>query len=148
MTTKMPRSVSISFNELFDACEFVSFSNDYDHQAYICANTGKIYFASTMADVEEDVPDDLQTSDQYISVPHKHDLNIGRNLVFDFVDRELPDAEHRVGDMFRRRGAWRRFKDFLRDRDLLDKWHAFEAKSMAAALRAWCEENDIPLRDT
>jgi hypothetical protein len=140
-------SVPVSLRELVDAFEFVSISNDYEHKAYICIATGAIQCVSGIVDMAADLPEDVEESDQYISVPHKHDLNLGRNLVFSFVRSELPDGWDTVSDMFRRRGAYRRFKDFLIRRDMSDKWFEFESKSTEEALRAWCEDNDIPLRD-
>ena len=147
MATNVSKSVAVSFAELLDAFEFVSVSNDYDHLAYVCINTGAIWCVSRDGGGDEDVPEDIEESDQYISIPHKNHLNLGRKLVFSFVDRELPRAADKVAEMFRRRGAWRRFKDYLASRDMLEKWYEFEAKSTEEALRAWCEECEIPLRD-
>jgi hypothetical protein len=54
----------------------------------------------------------------------------------------------RVRDIFGRRGAYRRFKDFLETRSMLEKWYAFEEKATAEALRKWCEENGIELAES
>jgi hypothetical protein len=148
MATEMPKTAAVSLRELVDACDFVSFSSDLgEFRAYICINTGVIYSVTGQDDLDEDLPKDISESDQYISVPHKHDLDLGRNLVFAFVDRELPDEYDTVRDFFRRRGAYGRFKDFLDRRGMLDKWYQFEAQAAEEALRAWCEGNDVPLRE-
>ena len=146
MATGMSQSASVSFRELEDAFEFVSVSNDYEHRAYICIATGRIYFVLDLVDVDDDTPEGIEDSDQYISVPHKNDLNLGKDLVFSFAAQEMPDDYDDVRDMFRRQGAYRRFKDLLDLRNMLEQWYAFEEKSTKEALRAWCEEYEIPLR--
>ncbi len=96
---------------------------------------------------DEDLPEDLETSDRYIAVPHKHDLNLGRNLVLVFVDQELPDDCDTVRGFFRRKGAYGRFKGLLESRDKLEAWYTFEDNATKAALLGWSEENSIQLVD-
>ena len=86
MATEMPQTAAVSLRELVEACDFVSFSDTGEFRAYICINTGAIYSVTGQDDLDEDLPKDIEESDQYISVPHKHDLNLRRNLVFSFVE--------------------------------------------------------------
>jgi hypothetical protein len=51
--------------------------------------------------------------DTGIATPHKNDLDIGQRLVFVFVDTHLLDEYSRVRQIFRRRGAYGRFKHLL-----------------------------------
>jgi hypothetical protein len=140
------KSVSVTFDDLRNAFEFVSAGQKFEHEACICTNTGSIYYASLMSGLNE-FPDDVDESDDYIGVPHKNDLDLGRNLVFAFVDEHLPNQSNAVRDIFRSKGAYRRFRDMLESRGILDKWYAFEASATEAALRAWCEEVGIQLSD-
>jgi hypothetical protein len=141
-------SVSVSAVELRDAFEFVSAGSLSEHCAYVCIDTGRIYWTSSMGDLtDEDLPEDLETSDRYIAVPHKHDLNLGRNLVLVFVDQELPDDCDTVRGFFRRKGAYGRFKGLLESRDMLEAWYTFEDNATKAALLGWSEENSIQLVD-
>ena len=80
-------------------------------------------------------------------VPHKNDLDLGRRLALAFVNRELPDDADTVAAFFRRRGAYRRFKELLNARGMLQQWFDFESRATEKALRAWCEENGIQLVD-
>jgi hypothetical protein len=148
MDANSTKSVAVKFSELRDAFDFVSMGLQYEHRAYVCTNTGTIYWSSDAIDAEEELPDDLETSDNYIAVPHKNELNLGRDLVFSFVREQLPDAWDDVRDIFRRRGAYGRFKDLLQDRNMLEKWYAFEESAGEEALRAWCEEAGIQLDDS
>jgi hypothetical protein len=47
--------------------------------------------------------------------------------------------------MFDRRGAYARFRDLLLRKKALDRWYDFEAKATEAALREWCELNEITI---
>lgn len=144
----MPSSspmVSVKYPDLLDAFEFVSSGAPFECSAYIHADTGEIYWVSSMMELEGEVPDDLETSDRYIPVPHKNDLDLGRNLALSFADQELPDAFDAVAGFFRQKGAYRRFKDLLEARGVLEKWYAFEATAIQEALRVWCQDNNIEL---
>ena len=63
------KTVSINYSGILDAFEFVSVATPHEHRAYICADAGTIRLSSADLDDEEDLPDDLETSDRYIEVP-------------------------------------------------------------------------------
>jgi hypothetical protein len=144
--TESPKPASISLDDLTAAFEFVSAGQKFENHALICTNTGSIYYRSVLTG-ENDFPDDVDESDHSISVPHKNDLDLGRDLVFAFVDEHLPNQSNAVRDMFRSKGAYRRFRDMLESRGMQDKWYAFEETATKQALRAWCEEVGIQLED-
>src|SRR5436309_335664 len=114
-----------------------------EHNDYISSDTGTIYWISEVNPVEEEIPEDLETSDRYIAIPHKNDLDLGSDLAFRFAAEQLPGLFNRVEQFFRHRGAYARFKELLASEGCLDKWYAFEAESTERALRNWCTENDI-----
>ena len=39
----------------------------------------------------DDLPEDVDESDKYIEIPHKNELDLGRNLVFQFVSKHIPE---------------------------------------------------------
>ena len=98
-----------------------------------------------MGDLDE-MPEDVE-SDALLEIPYKNDLDLGKELVFEFVSAMLPDEYDRVRDMFRGRGAYGRFKGFLAAKGLLEAWHAFENDRGKAALRRWCDEHDLKVVD-
>ena len=133
--------VSVKYEELLAAFDFVSFGVPMEHSAHISLDTGTIYWD---ADADEDeLPDDLGESDRYLEVPHKNDLNLGRTLVLRFVAAQLPAQYARVEEFFRHRGAYARVKELLSAEGRLETWYAFEAAETDAALRNWCREHDI-----
>jgi hypothetical protein len=146
MTAESARSISISFDDVHNAYEFVSSGAKSESEAYISASTGKIYYVSSVTG-DDELPEDAEGSDDYISVPHKNDLDLGRDLVFSFVQDELPAVWDEVRDMFQRRGAYGRFKDLLQRCGRMEAWYAYEERETKKALRAWCEEVGIQLSD-
>ena len=134
---------TVKYEDLSAAFDFVSFGAPMEHQAYISIDTGAVFWVSESNAVEEDVPDDLETSDRYIAVPHKNDLDLGSRLAMDFAAAELPDHYETIHRFFRHHGAYGRFKELLAALGCLDKWYEFEAESTAQALKNWCSENGI-----
>src|SRR5207245_11046329 len=98
-----------------------------EHHDYISIDTSKIYCISEANPLEEEIPDDLETSDRYIAIPHKNDLDLGSDLALRFSADELPGLHNKIEGFFRRRGAYARFKELLASEGYLDKWYAFEA---------------------
>lgn len=68
---------------------------------------------------------------------------MGQNLVFEFVEKHLDDDYDRVRQIFRKRGAYGRFKNLLESRGLLQSWYDFENQQEEQALRQWCKANRI-----
>jgi hypothetical protein len=147
MAANMSKPVPVKFSEVRDAFEFANFGG-FDAEAYICIASGKVHFISDSIDLEEDAPaDDFEDSDDYVALPDKRSLDLGNSLVFRFAGEMMPDDYDTVRDIFRRKGAYRRFKDLLAANGMLEKWNAFEAAATEDALRAWCQETDIPLQE-
>jgi len=137
--------VTVKYDELSEAFDFVSFAGPMEHQAYIDRTTGKIYWVSEA--VEDELPEDFDESDRYIAIPHKNDLDLGASLVLRFASESLPDQYGRIEGFFRKRGAYARFKELLAAQGRLEQWYAFELKCTEMALKRWCEENDVTIID-
>ncbi|OGA38126.1 MAG: hypothetical protein A3G24_09315 [Betaproteobacteria bacterium RIFCSPLOWO2_12_FULL_62_13] len=136
---------TVKFDALLDAFEFVSFGRPMEHEAYLRTKTGAIHYHSEYGDNEEPLPDDIEDSEKYIAIPHKNDLDLGKRLVLKFAAEFLPDALGKVQEIFRRSGAYARFKDLLEQRGMLQQWYEYEAKAQKEALREWCEDNGIEI---
>jgi hypothetical protein len=130
------------FSDIEDAFEFVSSAAPEMNFAALNLENGEIYYKSDMLD-EEEFPEDIEESDGYILIPHKNDLDLGKNLVFDFVDEVIPEEGKVVEQFFRRSGAYSNFKALLGRIGKLEAWYEFENSATKKALREWCEENEI-----
>ena len=143
------RTVAVNLQELQGAVEFVGAGVAFDNCAYICRETGRIYWQSDEAGLgDDDLPDDIEDDDRYVAVPSPHDLGLGRRLALAFVAGEMPDDYETVAGFFRHRGAYRRFKDLLEARGRIERWYEFENRATEEALRDWCTENGFePVAD-
>ena len=136
--------MEIKFSDIEHAFFFVSSASMTANTAVLCKETGELFYASDYTD-EDEIPEDIYYRDDCIEIPHKNDLDLGRDLVFEFVEQYLPGDFDRVQNIFRRKGAYGRYKDLLDDRDLSQEWYDFENTRQAETLRQWCKDNEIKL---
>lgn len=87
--------MTVTYEEISSAFEFVASGAPMEHSAYISLDTGTIYWASELASLDEELPDDLDTSDRYLVVPHKTELGLGKNLALRFAPKSSPTPMHR-----------------------------------------------------
>lgn len=132
----------ITFDTIEDAFLFVSSAAPGEHCAVVNRITGDSFFTSIISDYDE-LPDDVDESDDYIGIPHKNDLDLGKPLVMDFVQQRCPELVDRVLAIFSRRWAYGRYKDVLSEKNLLEKWYAFENQRTRDALMEWCERQGV-----
>ena len=137
--------VSVKRDDLSLAFDFVSSDAPLTHEAYICLDTGRIFWVSQLNPIDDEaVPDDLGTSDRYLAIPHKNDLDLGKRLALRFAAQELSQRSYgRTEEFFRHRGAYAGFKQMLESEHALEKWRQFEADAIEEALKNWCRENNI-----
>ncbi|MCG5076907.1 hypothetical protein [Paraburkholderia tagetis] len=141
--------VAVKHDDLSLAFDFVSYAAPTEHNAYVSLDTGKIWWTSDSGDAfDEEIPDDLETSDRYLAIPHKNELDLGRRLALRFVAQELPACYDQAEGFFRRQGAYAHFKDLLEREGVLERWYSFEADAVDSALRQWCAENGLELLET
>lgn len=136
--------MAINFKEIEEAFFFVSSVPEFEHEAFLDSETGKIYYHSEMLGDLEELPEDID-DEKYIAIPHKKELGLGKRLVLDFADMHLPEEVEKIEAIFRRKGAYSRFKILLEEKGTLQKWYDFETRAEQEALRLWCRENEIEL---
>lgn len=134
----------LKFTDIQDAFFFVNSASYGMHTAVLCKDTGQLFYRSEMGDLDEISDADLEMHN-CIDIPHKNDLGLGQQLVFEFVDAHLPDEYDLVEKFFRHRGAYSSFKDLLDTKGLIQKWYEFENQREEHAIRQWCQENEIEI---
>ena len=134
----------IKFSDIQDAFFFVSSASYGLHTAILAKDTGQMYWRSEEGDLDEIGDKDLP-SDSCIEIPHRNELGLGQELVFEFVAEHLPDEFGQIQQMFGRRGAYAAFKDLLDSKGLLQRWYDFEHEREERAMRQWCDENELQL---
>jgi hypothetical protein len=99
------------FQDILFAFEFVS-SGGGMHHAFLCRRTGKIYWRSETSDLDglaDELPDDIEDDGNYLAIPDKRELDLGKPLALDFAREFLPNDFDAVRYMFSKRGATRSF---------------------------------------
>ena len=136
----------MKFADLELAFEFHNDGDPYDHVTYISRSTGRTYICSEMGG-DDELPEDVEENDDYVEIPHKYDLDLGKELVWEFVDRQIPGLKNKVQGIFSRRGAYGLNEAFLANLDLLDAWHRFEDERRKEALLTWCKDAGISIEE-
>ncbi len=137
----------VSLKYIQEAFEFVSAGGEDEHQAFLCKQSGKLYWHSELGDDLDILPDDIDDNEKFHQIPDKRELDLGKPLALDFTREFLPDDFDDVRQFFKGSGAYAKFKDLLHRRGSLDQWYDFEAKAEEKALREWCELNSIEISD-
>jgi hypothetical protein len=138
----------LRFDDVLTAFEFVS--GDGSSEALLCRRTGRVYWRSSTADIDEiadELPEGVEDDANYIAIPRKQELGLGKPLALDFAREFLPDDFDEVRYIFGRRGAYRNFRTLVTRRRVLERWYDFEAKATERAIREWCELNEIEVTD-
>lgn len=137
-------TVTVSYDQLETA--FMMIGDGMDTECYIDPTNGAIYCFDSMGESFDAVPPDFEP-ESAISVPDKYDLDLGNQLVFDFVRGQIPEHYDEVRDIFRRKGAYSRYKELLYRLGKEQDWYAYEARRTREALLEWCTDNGITLVD-
>ena len=139
--------MAITIDTIENALMFTGDST-IDSQVYVSLKTGKTYYISDYVDDdEEETPEDLYESDEYIQLPTKQELDLSKNLALDFSNNHMPDYFNKVRQIFSSRGAYGRFKDLLEYHDKLDAWYDYETQATRKAIIDWCNIEGLELED-
>ena len=144
----------VDLDDLAFSVEYVSDGIAFDAAAFVHRATGEIGWYGEAMDDEvrgEAWPslEEADDSDDYIAVPEKSDLMItGKPLALRFAYQHLSEDDvTEVERYFARKGAFRRFRALLDERDLLTAWNQYEDRILKDALEEWCHEMGLqPVR--
>lgn len=139
-------NIRVKYSDIEMAFFHVSGDSQGMNMAILDRSNGKFYYSCDLLG-ENDIPDGLEESETAVEIPHKNDLKLGQTLIFKFIDLNIPNESDYVSRIFRKKGAYSRYKDFLESKDLLEEWYNFENEAQEKALREWCKEENIELVD-
>ncbi len=138
------------FDDIYNGFMFANIGGCGENSAILNKQTGKIYYCSDLSGIDEfdEISEEDYDPNIHIEIPHKNELDLGRNLVFEFVEQFMPEEADKVGQIFRKRGAYSRYKDLLDSKEMLPKWYDFENRREQLELIEWCKENEIDFKDS
>jgi hypothetical protein len=134
----------MAYDTIDDAFHYVSDASPGERMAIVQRSTGKVFLASLKAGYDER-PAGAENDPDYVSIPHRQELDPGKPLALEFIQSHCPAELARVRALFARPGGFRNFKELLRRHHLMDSWDVFEGQRMEALLRQWCADQDLPL---
>jgi hypothetical protein len=137
----------VSFTDILEAFEFVSAGRAGERQAFLCRQSGRVYWHSELSDELDELPDDIDEIGKYLPIPDRRELDLGKPLVLSFARQFLPDVFEEVRQIFNRRGAYARFKVLLDRNGAVGQWYNFESDANEKALKTWCYDNSIEVGD-
>jgi hypothetical protein len=141
-----------TFADILLSFEFVSSGGGGEHEAFLCRPMGKIHWRSDDYDEDDEedkdeLPEDVEDDENYIAIPDKKELGLGKPLALDFAREFRPEDFDEVRSIFSKRGAYQKFRAWLIRSNLLERWYEFESKATERALREWCALNSIEVTD-
>jgi hypothetical protein len=137
--------MKIKYTDIEMAFGFVSSGPPEQNYALLDKETGKIYYDSDLSGIYE-IPKHIDSSlERYVTIPHKIDLGLDQHLPLLFCEKHLEDNLMEVYGYFQYKGAYRKFKDLLRSKGLLEKWYEFENDYEKSTILEWCKEKNIEI---
>src|SRR4051794_24553948 len=114
------RKTTVRFDELLTAYEMGNFMTFNEVRPSIDLDTGRIHVGSDDFEIGDADEMEIEEDGDFLPLPSKYDLNLGKHLVFAFADTHMSEADAKVYSFFTRKGRYQRFKDFLDRRSMLD----------------------------
>jgi hypothetical protein len=134
----------MTFDIIDDAFHYVSDAPPGERCALLHRPSGKVYLASFKAGYDQR-PAGSESDPDYLNIPHRQQLDPGKPLLLEFVRCNCPRELTLVEGLFARPGAFRKVKDLLQRKDLLESWQVFEVQQIEALLRQWCAARGLTL---
>lgn len=133
-------TMKVKISDILDAMEMSDPYSEY----FLDRETGEIVWISEMgmtSDEREKAHDQLDEHGFY-RLPTSFDIR-EYDMMEDFIDF-LPDpARTRLAGAIRGKGAFRRFKDTIRQLGIDDQWYEFRDIEYAKKAIEWCIENNL-----
>ncbi|MBU5316165.1 UPF0158 family protein [Clostridium bornimense] len=151
--------MKINLNELIEAIEDISdeiesFYNKKTETIVTLFNDNLPFDVFEAMENLENYPDWIQDGikskydiecnpENYISLPEKYDINdysIMENFIYSIEDKS---TKEKLLSLISGKGAFRRFRDFVENNDLIDNWYKFKEESYKQIAIEWCKSNNI-----
>lgn len=98
-------------------------------------------------DYDPDLIEDIEDSDQYISMPDKYDIH--EYEIMESYIKKLPSGnlQDKLWNAIQGKGAFRRFKDVLYDFDKANDWFRYLEASYEEIGREWAKTNHVEIEE-
>ncbi len=141
----------LKFTDIRTAFEHVSSGSYGECEAWLSQEKSKVFmkFDEMITGEKPEVTAKELKNGDWIAIPDKRDLNLGKKLVFRFAEKHLPECDcFEVERMFSKRGAYAQWRYFLERHDLLQKWYDYSDQAEIRVLKSWLNLEQITYEDT
>lgn len=132
--------MKVKLTDIIDAIEMM----DQDSEYFLDKRTGEIEWVNDMVmsiTEKEEIYDRLD-EDGFYRLPTSFDIR-DYDIMENFVYMLSGKAHDRLKSAIQGRGAFRRFKDSIRQLNLEQEWYDYQAAEYKKLAARWCEDNDI-----
>lgn len=132
-------SITVNISNIIDELEMMN----SDMQSFLNIQTGKIITMFDNLESEYATNEIENNTENYISLPTHYDIN-EYSIMEDFID-SLDDIgiENQLYRAINGKGAFRYFRDTIRNLGIENKRFAFKANAFKEIAIKWCKENNI-----
>ncbi|MCO4782122.1 MAG: hypothetical protein KC646_07315 [Candidatus Cloacimonetes bacterium] len=90
---------------------------------------------------------EINAIEDKIYFPNERHLELGRSLIFQFIEELYPMLVDEVDNIFSKKGAYGRFKDFLVTKSIGDQWHKYKNYYTALSLIEWANDQGLEVTE-
>ncbi|OHB80282.1 MAG: hypothetical protein A2Z25_07015 [Planctomycetes bacterium RBG_16_55_9] len=154
-------AIRVKLTDIVDGIECQSDENS----SFLNKQTGEVILisdyemrAAEESDPIEDFPDweqdqvriareILAETGDYIPLPTKFEIDEYRTMERFCLSLDDPKMSDLMYSLIQGGGAFRRFKDAIREYNIADEWHRYRDNALKEVAIEWCRENDIEFDD-
>ena len=134
------KHMKVKLSEIIDAIEMTN----RESESFLDQVTGEIVWFNDFAMTPEEKEEASNALDEhgFYRLPTSFDIN-EYSIMEDFV-YSLPESRReRLARAISGKGAFRRFKDGIRQMGIEEEWYDYQGKAYKRMAIEWCEENGI-----
>ncbi len=129
--------------KLSDIIEAIETSDEYSENFLDC-ETGEIVWINDMVMDRDEIEEASEKLDEhgFYRLPTSFEIH-EYNMLEEFTFSLPEPARGRLEDAIRGKGAFRRFKDTIRQLGVADQWYEFQSSEYRRKAIEWCIENNL-----
>ena len=101
-------------------------------------------FLSNIGEYEELTEDEIdELFEESIILPTQYEIN-EYQMMIDFIETvESPEINNNLQRLIQGKGAFRRFKDYCAEMNIIQEWYDFRDKKYKEIAIYWCKQNEL-----
>lgn len=139
--------MTIRFQDLFNAFEFVSYVDIAENAVFVDIKTEKIhYFMKMMGNYQQHYIDQLDHR-YCFRVPHNNELNLGKVLALQFCQEKKIQLQQHLLEISDEEKFHSELDRVLQALSMNDEWCNYKRAAQQNALKQWCQGKTIAISE-